>query len=53
MSKKNKKGKNKKKGYEKPAVIYSQELEGFAGTCDSDPINGKTGTGDQCTIVGN
>jgi hypothetical protein len=39
-----------KQSYEKPAVIHRELMESIAGTCDtSDPVNGKTGTGDTCT----
>ncbi|MEW5988393.1 MAG: hypothetical protein AB1791_17320 [Chloroflexota bacterium] len=31
-----------KRPYEKPAIVYSQPMEGIAGACsDEDPINGK------------
>jgi hypothetical protein len=42
----------KKEAYEKPAVIHRQVMESIAGACsDSDPVNGKTGTGDNCTVL--
>lgn len=55
MSKKNKKqDKDQKQKYKKPAIIHNQKLEAFAGSCsDPDPVNGKTGSGDLCTIIGN
>jgi hypothetical protein len=38
--------------YEKPAVIHRELMESIAGTCDSqDPVNGKTGIDDECTVV--
>ncbi len=38
--------------YEKPAVIHRELMESIAGTCDSsDPVNGKTGVDDECTVV--
>ena len=38
--------------YEKPAVVYRELLESIAGTCDTnDPVNGKTGSGDNCTTT--
>jgi hypothetical protein len=38
--------------YEKPAVIHRELMESIAGTCDSqDPVNGKTGVDDNCTIT--
>jgi hypothetical protein len=41
---------DEKKVYEKPAVVHRQLMESIAGTCDAqDPVNGKTGTGDNCT----
>jgi hypothetical protein len=41
-----------KKSYEKPAVIHRELMESIAGTCDTqDPVNGKTGTGDTCTVA--
>ena len=43
---------NEKAPYEKPEVIHRELLESIAGTCDAaDPINGKTGTGDDCTTI--
>jgi hypothetical protein len=37
--------------YVKPAVIHRELMESIAGTCDSqDPVNGKTGVEDECTI---
>jgi hypothetical protein len=42
-----------KKTYEKPAVVHREPMETIAGTCDgSDPVNGKTGVADQCTMIG-
>jgi len=44
--------KSDKKTYEKPAVVYTQVMETVAGACSTtDPVNGKTGTGDTCTAV--
>jgi hypothetical protein len=44
--------KKEKSAYEKPAVIHRQVMESVAGACsDADPINGKTGVGDQCTQI--
>ncbi|MGH2536908.1 MAG: hypothetical protein ACRDHL_05920 [Candidatus Promineifilaceae bacterium] len=41
-----------KRPYEKPAVVHREVLESIAGTCDtSDPVNGKTGTDDACTVL--
>ncbi|MCA9983299.1 MAG: hypothetical protein KDE09_05525 [Anaerolineales bacterium] len=41
-----------KKAYEKPAVVHRQLLESVAGACEAgDPINGKTGSGDTCTVA--
>ncbi len=41
---------DKKKAYEKPAVIHSQIMETIAGACsEADPVNGKTGNQDLCT----
>ncbi|MGB3713794.1 MAG: hypothetical protein WA996_05120 [Candidatus Promineifilaceae bacterium] len=38
--------------YEKPAVIHRELMESIAGTCDSsDPVNGKVGVDDECTVV--
>jgi hypothetical protein len=38
--------------YEKPAVIHRELMESIAGTCDAnDPVNGKTGSGDNCTTT--
>lgn len=38
--------------YEKPAVVHRELMESIAGTCDStDPVNGKTGVGDNCTVA--
>ncbi|HET6444174.1 MAG TPA: hypothetical protein VFI27_06285 [candidate division Zixibacteria bacterium] len=38
--------------YEKPAIIHRELMESIAGTCDSsDPVNGKTGTDDNCTFL--
>ncbi|GAG03121.1 unnamed protein product [marine sediment metagenome] len=38
--------------YEKPAVIHRELMESIAGTCDTgDPVNGKTGVDDNCTVV--
>lgn len=42
----------KKLPYEKPAIVHSEVLESIAGVCDTeDPVNGKTGVGDTCTVV--
>ena len=44
--------KNEKLAYEKPAVIYRQVMESVAGACsETDPTNGKTGSGDNCTFT--
>lgn len=44
--------KKDKKTYEKPAVIHRQVMESVAGACsEQDPTNGKTGSGDLCTIT--
>jgi hypothetical protein len=41
-----------KKPYQKPAVIHRELMESIAGTCDAqDPVNGKTGSGDNCTVT--
>jgi hypothetical protein len=42
----------KKLPYEKPAVVHRELMESIAGMCDSqDPVNGKTGAGDNCTVT--
>ena len=39
-----------KKPYEKPAIVHRQVMESVAGACEAaDPVNGKTGSGDNCT----
>lgn len=44
--------KKEKQPYEKPAVVHRQVMESIAGACsDTDPTNGKTGTGDTCTFT--
>ena len=41
-----------KSTYEKPAIIHRELMESVAGACDTqDPINGKTGTPEDCTIL--
>ena len=43
---------SKKLPYEKPAVVHRELMESIAGTCDTaDPVNGKTGSGDNCTTT--
>jgi hypothetical protein len=43
---------DKKSTYEKPAVVHRELMESIAGTCDAqDPVNGKTGVGDNCTVT--
>jgi hypothetical protein len=43
---------SKKMPYEKPAVVHRELMESIAGMCDSqDPVNGKTGAGDNCTVT--
>lgn len=43
---------NEKTGYEKPAIVHRQVMESVAGACSvQDPTNGKTGSGDTCTVT--
>ena len=43
---------SKKQPYQKPAVVHRELMESIAGTCDTnDPVNGKVGTGDNCTVT--
>jgi hypothetical protein len=45
-------GREERLAYEKPAIVHRELLESIAGTCDtSDPVNGKTGSGDNCTTA--
>ena len=42
----------KKQPYEKPAVVHRELMESIAGVCDTnDPVNGKVGTTDNCTVT--
>jgi hypothetical protein len=46
------KNESEKKQYEKPAIIYTQPMESVAGACTTDdPVNGKTGSDDLCTMI--
>jgi hypothetical protein len=42
-----------RKPYEKPAVVHRAILEAIAGACAKypEPVNGKVGTGDNCTLL--
>jgi hypothetical protein len=42
-----------RKPYEKPTITYRELMESIAGPCEpGDPVNGKTGSGDNCTVIG-
>lgn len=52
IPKDNPKGKSRKT-YEKPDIVYREIIEIVSGSCDvQDPVNGKTGVGDNCTTIG-